>query len=165
MTETEEKGKDRYESVTDPSKFRPSPKEFQCGEELEDGGGIIGRTGVSFFCTLPKNKESGEGDDGKSPDDNRLTFTCRDRSSGVLESEESAITNDEFEATQNACSVDPFFFDEGYTLAGRTGFQVWSVSESQKLEWMTRFFSYTILRFVLIPTKFHLACIGDKVND
>lgn len=105
------------ESMVDPSKFRPSPKEFQCGEELEEC--VIGRSGVSFFCTLPKSKHG---------DGSRLTFSCRDRSSGVLESEESAITNDEFEATQNATAVDPFFFDAGYTLAGRTGFQVWSVS-------------------------------------
>lgn len=123
MTETEVKENNQVGSVKDPSKFRPSPKEFQCGEELEEDGGIIGRTGVSFFCTLPKRKEIGEGDEC------RLTFSCRDRSSGVLESEESVITNDEYEATENATSVDPFFFDEGYTLAGRTGFQVWSVSE------------------------------------
>ncbi len=123
MTEKEIKEDNQDGSVKDPSKFRPSPKEFQCGEELEEGGGIIGRSGVSFFCTLPKSKELGEGGNC------RLIFSCRDRSSGVLESEESAITNDEFEATQNATAVDPFFFDEGYTLAGRTGFQVWSVSE------------------------------------
>ena len=114
---------DQNGSMIVQSKFRPSPKEFQCGEELEEG--VIGKSGVSFFCTLPKSDMK---DDGETLDASRLTFSCRDRSSGVLESEESAITNDEFEATQNATAVDPFFFDPGYTLAGRTGFQVWSVS-------------------------------------
>ena len=118
MAEKEIKENGENESMIDPSNFRPSPKEFQCGEELEEC--VIGRSGVSFFCTLPRTKEDIDG--------SRLTFSCRDRSSGVLESEESAITNDEFEATQNATAVDPFFFDAGYTLAGRTGFQVWSVS-------------------------------------
>jgi len=36
------------------------------------------------------------------------------------------VTNEQFEATQNSTGVDPFFFDKGYTLAGKTGFQVWS---------------------------------------
>ena len=123
LTLNPEGSSDESGSMIDPSKFRPSPKDFKCGEELEDGE--IGRSGVSFFCTLPKGKEI---DESATQGENRLTFSCRDRSSGVLESEESAITNDEFEATQNATAVDPFFFDAGYTLAGRTGFQVWSVS-------------------------------------
>lgn len=129
MAEKDIQDYDRNECMADPSKFRPSPIEFQCGEELEKGGGFIGRSGVSFFCTLPEGKGiDGKNDAGKL-DGSRLTFSCRDRSSGVLESQELAITNDQYEATLNATSVDPFFFDAGYTLAGRTGFQVWSVSQ------------------------------------
>lgn len=116
-------------SMTDPSKFRPSPTEFQCGEELEESAETIGKSGVTFFCTLPKGKAIDTQHSSGTLDDSRLRFCCRDRSCGVLESQEAAITNDEFEATQNATAVDPFFFDAGYTLAGRTGFQVWSVSK------------------------------------
>jgi hypothetical protein len=117
-------------SMADPSKFRQSPAEFQCGEELDEDGGFVGRSGVSFFCTLPRGKHVDSKNGSITVNDcHRLTFSCRGRSSGVLESQESAITNDQYEATQNATTVDPFFFDEGYTLAGRTGFQVWSVSE------------------------------------
>ena len=136
MTEQPFQKDDQNGSMADPSKFRPSPPEFRCGEELEEGGGSIGISGVSFFCTLPKITDSDDDDDddnknnnNKTSNDRRLTFSCRDRSSGVLEIMESAVTNDEFEATQNSTAVDPFFFDPGYTLAGRTGFQVWSVSE------------------------------------
>jgi hypothetical protein len=147
MAEKEIQDDDKNGSMADPSKFRPSPTEFQCGEELEEGGGSIGISGVFFFCTLPKGKCTDMNNDAKTLDDYRLTFTCRDRSSGVLESQESAITNDQFEATQNATAVDPFFFDAGYTLAGRTGFQVWSVSEcirgskKSKMEKENTFFS------------------------
>jgi len=139
----------RNGSMADPSKFRPSPPEFRCGEELEEGGGFIGRSGVSFFCTLPKIKDSDgndDGDDDKTSNDRQLTFSCRDRSSGVLEIMESAVTNDEFEATQNSTAVDPFFFDTGYTLAGRTGFQVWSVSEDIRRR-ENLFFIYDVQTF------------------
>ena len=131
MTEQPIQQDNRNGSMVDPSKFRPSPPEFRCGEELEEGGGSIGISGVSFFCTLPKRKDSNDDDDNNNAnnDQRRLTFSCRDRSSGVLEKQESSVTNDEFDATQNSTAVDPFFFDAGYTLAGRTGFQVWSVSE------------------------------------
>mmetsp|Transcript_32427 Transcript_32427/g.76290 ORF Transcript_32427/g.76290 Transcript_32427/m.76290 type:complete len:406 (+) Transcript_32427:199-1416(+) len=142
-------------SMTDPSKFRELPPGFQCGEELEDGGiGSIGRCGVSFYCVLPpaSNRDDTGGVNGE-PEKNqtqrsttsnsqhqhqhqhqeqqqqqrrKLTFRCRDRSVGVLESKESAITKAEYDATDTAEAMDPFFFDAGYTLAGRTGFQVWS---------------------------------------
>ena len=97
--------------MTDPSKLRRPPTDFKCGEELEEG--LIGRSGVSFFCTLPTKIGADENTNTKTSDNDRLWFSCRDRSSGVLESQESAITNDQFEATQNATAVDPFFFDAG----------------------------------------------------
>ena len=121
---------DPNRSMKDPSRFRPSPKEFRCGEELDDDGGSIGRAGVLFFCTLPEIQGTTTDGENAVAAPKKLAFACRDRSSGVLESQEAAITNDEFEATQNATAVDPFFFDAGYTLAGRTGFQVWSVRQA-----------------------------------
>lgn len=54
-----------------------------------------------------------------------LTFSCRGRSVGMLlETEEAAEENEEEEFEK----VDCHFFDPGYTLAGRTGFQIWSAS-------------------------------------
>eukprot|EP00536_Pseudo-nitzschia_multiseries_P012514 jgi/Psemu1/208888/e_gw1.482.16.1 len=124
--------------MTDPSKFRELPPGFRCGEELEQGGdgSSIGRSGVSFFCEcrlspLPDDGEQNQPQQQpqqlrQQQQQLRLTFRCRDRSVGVLESKESAIARDEYDATDTAEAVDPFFFDTGYTLAGRTGFQVWS---------------------------------------
>lgn len=127
MTEQTIQEDKKNESMTDPSKFRSPPPGFKCGEELEEGDGSIGRSGVSFYCILPENKESNDNRDiQRTIHQRRLTFSCRDRSVGVLESQESAITKDEYDATENSTAGDPFFFDAGYTLAGRTGFQVWS---------------------------------------
>jgi hypothetical protein len=103
--------------LRDPSKFRPSPPEFQCGERLEEGGGAVGIGGVVFFCTLPRsNKDSSDDDESENENEisnSQLIFSCRDRSCGVLEKQESAVTNEQFEATQNSTAVDPFFFDTG----------------------------------------------------
>ena len=105
--------------LRDPSNFRPSPSEFQCGERLEEGGGDVGIGGVVFFCTLPRsNEDNNSSDDDESENENeisnnQLIFSCRDRSCGVLEKQESAVTNEQFEATQNSTAVDPFFFDTG----------------------------------------------------
>lgn len=107
--------------LRDPSIFRPSPSEFQCGERLEEGGGDVGIGGVVFFCTLPRsNEDNNSSDDDESENENeneisnnQLIFSCRDRSCGVLEKQESAVTNEQFEATQNSTAVDPFFFDTG----------------------------------------------------
>lgn len=89
--------------LKDPSRLRGPPKGFQCGENVEEGE--VGS--VNFYFTLP--------------DGARLDFSCRGRSVGVLLKNEPDVADEELESE---IAVDPFFFDDGYTLAGRTGFQV-----------------------------------------
>lgn len=88
------------------TKCRPSPPGFECGEILEEDGEV---GSVVFFCTTPTQ---------------RLEFSCRGRSVGVLNDKESVVSNEELE--EATATVDPFFFDKGYSLAGRTGFQIWA---------------------------------------
>ena len=120
------------------------------GEEDEDGDdnddseseNYDGYT-YQFSCTVPCRRQlqqQQEQDDESSKNSQRkyLTFQCRGRSVGVmLESDthnnnsknnnidvDDDIDDDDDEQPM----LDPFFFDEGYTLAGRTGFQVWAGS-------------------------------------
>eukprot|EP00934_Nitzschia_sp_Nitz4_P007289 Nitzschia sp. Nitz4//scaffold32_size149145//94155//95291//NITZ4_002889-RA/size149145-processed-gene-0.130-mRNA-1//-1//CDS//3329548099//7279//frame0 len=102
-------------------KQRPRPAGFECGEILQ-GEQSIGS--VAFYCTLPLHRSETSATDTNIHSFCRLTFGCRDRSVGVLENEESVLTNEELQVVQDV--VDPNFFDAGYTLAGRTGFQVWA---------------------------------------
>ena len=63
-----------------------------------------------------------------SKDHQRLEFSCRRGSVGVLEEHEIAPRSSTQEALEEATyeQVDPQFFDPGYTLAGATGFQIWA---------------------------------------
>mmetsp|Transcript_24424 Transcript_24424/g.36420 ORF Transcript_24424/g.36420 Transcript_24424/m.36420 type:complete len:333 (+) Transcript_24424:260-1258(+) len=97
-------------SLKDPKKLRSPPPSFQCSETIEEGE--VGS--VSFTCTLPFTSTP-------------LIFSCRGRSVGVLIEDEAVVKDDELEQV-NGDAVDPNFFDTGYTLAGRTGFQVWAGS-------------------------------------
>jgi predicted nicotinamide N-methyase len=92
--------------VVDEAKYRLSPPAFQCGEILEEDGEV----GSVVFCSTTPN--------------HRLEFSCRGRSVGVLNDQELGVSNEELE--EATATVDPFFFDKGYTLAGRTGFQIWA---------------------------------------
>jgi len=97
------------------SRHRPPPESFRCDEFLEtrhytssdneDEENISGQA-VMFRCSLPDSDET-------------LTFKCLEPSCGVLIEKETAAQKEE------TGEVDPFFFDSGYTLAGKTGFQVW----------------------------------------
>mmetsp|Transcript_32780 Transcript_32780/g.49411 ORF Transcript_32780/g.49411 Transcript_32780/m.49411 type:complete len:355 (+) Transcript_32780:84-1148(+) len=105
----------------DSSLLRPASNGFQCHETLQtqtadsettldynDGEDEVftGQQKIIFNCTLPQEGQS-------------LVFICLEPSCGVLLEEESAAEKEE------DGQMDPFFFDEGYTLAGKTGFQVW----------------------------------------
>ena len=68
---------------------------------------FIDETPAVFHCTLPP------------PSNTILEFRCRDSSCGALESGEKAAT-----LAEEDYSVDPNFFDKGYSMAGSTGFKV-----------------------------------------
>lgn len=96
----------------DESRRRPPVSGFQCGERVDqqdDGTALV----VMFHCNLSQSNMM-----------NRLEFCCREPSCGALLQDEERATFDQ----DNQEIVDPNFFDEGYTLAGRTGFQVWTGS-------------------------------------
>jgi hypothetical protein len=90
----------------DESLRRPPSESFLCGETIidddEDETGCV----VNFHCTVPN-------------DGAQLEFCCREPSCGVLINDEKKAEKKEDGA------MDPNFFDEGYTLAGKTGWQVW----------------------------------------
>ena len=85
---------------------------FQCSERVVKDGVL---TSIIFRCNLPtKNTD-------ETNEDNHLEFHCREPSCGVLEwGEASASLTDEDYA------VDPNFFDGGYSMAGSTGFKIWT---------------------------------------
>lgn len=114
--------------LKDPSLLRLSPSGFQCGETFEEGE--VGS--VTFYATLPPPPPS-------TPDEashgcrhrigkpkERLLFGCRGRSINVLRKSEDVVDDEDLEEANSR--VDPNFFDAGYGLAGRTGFQVWAGS-------------------------------------
>ena len=94
----------------------------------------IGR--IKFSCTIPHNKNSStQKTDIDHDDDDKVSvlhFRCRDQSVGFLNSNENSASSDDGDTKNNLDSVhevvDPNFFDSGYTLAGRTGFQIWAGS-------------------------------------
>jgi len=91
----------------DPSRYRALPDGFKCGERVEqDSAGLYS---VLFYCNLPGLKTQ------------TLEFSCREPSCGALEGDEEAAT-----LTDDDYIVDPNFFDDGYTMAGKTGFKVWT---------------------------------------
>lgn len=110
-----------------PKRPRPPPVGFECGESVatahdgvhddEEEVGV-----VSFYCTLPPNTfikpSSGTTD--------KLTFSCRGRSVGALLPDEPSVDETLLDSADAYETVDPFLFNEDYSPAGKTGFQVWS---------------------------------------
>lgn len=88
------------------AKPRSIPPEFKCYEYVEEGE--VGS--IRFRASLPNQSQ-------------HVTLSCRGRSVGYLVKGETPVKDDEIIE-----SVDPFFFDSGYTSAGRTGFQIWAGS-------------------------------------
>lgn len=111
-------------TMMEESRRRPPVAGFQCGERVdrqEDGSIDC----VIFHCNLPQHNNANDGKDNiTAAKSSRLVFCCREPSCGALLQEEEAA---DFNTEENY-TVDPNFFDEGYTLAGRTGFQVWTGS-------------------------------------
>ncbi len=130
-------------NLKDPSLLLTPHPYFRCNEttltsndlqEDEEDDDEIGR--IKFSCTVPLINdstttkaplcsESNSEQQASNPINvSTLHFRCRDQSVGFLNSNENSATvqDDDHEV------VDPNFFDAGYTLAGRTGFQIWAGS-------------------------------------
>ena len=100
--------------------FVPINPLLQCGEQWihdhdqyeddDDDDGFHGP--ITFHVQLP-------GDDNK----HRLNFNCRDKSSGVLLPSEPSVTKED--TYSDGPPSDPFFFEKGFYLEAKTGFQVW----------------------------------------
>lgn len=105
----------------DESIRREPVSSFHCGERFEQTNDPEEEDqllqSVVFVCHLPTN--------------NTLEFACREPSCGALFPNETSVETD-------SQQVDPNFFDAGYTLAAKTGFQVWTG---------TRFLLETLLFF------------------
>ena len=110
-----------------PKRPRPPPVAFECGESVatandgahddEEEVGV-----VSFYCTLPPNTSIKL----SSGTTSKLTFSCRGRSVGALLPTESSVDETILDSADAYETVDPFLFNEDYSPAGKTGFQVWS---------------------------------------
>jgi predicted nicotinamide N-methyase len=100
----------------------PSSGTVRCGEVVngnDNAKGVDEDLPVDFVCTLFPTRL---GDDGKHGTLS-LYFGCRRPSfDAVLTEHEQKVGKDEFDDS----TVDPNFFDPGYTLAGSTGFCVWA---------------------------------------
>lgn len=90
-----------------------------CGEEWihnheeDDDDDDDYRGPITFHIQLPSQDSNNN--------QRRLKFSCRDKSSGVLlKSEPSVSKEDTFDGP-----CDPFFFEKGFYLEAKTGFQVW----------------------------------------
>lgn len=139
MSQIETSSSSSSSLLLDKTRFRPPGEAFQCGEYHNCDGekkaeGIAdadsssststARKRISFFCTAAGNDQ----------DQQRLVFQCHEPSYGVLiEGEEPATSTTTTVSTTKSSSssedeggnVDCFLFDEGFSLMGRTGFQVW----------------------------------------
>lgn len=129
-----------------PKRPRPPPAGFECGESVatctdntdnvideEDEVGV-----VSFYCTLPpspsvssassttNSSSACTGNGNATHGKNKLTFSCRGRSVGALLPTEDSVDETMLDSADAYEAVDPFLFNEDYSPAGKTGFQVWS---------------------------------------
>lgn len=98
----------------DESRICPPHPDFHCSERSERNDPEDVVSSVIFRCHL-RLPPDGEG--------HRLEFVCREPSCGALLPTETDLVLHE---GCDEAPVDPHFFDDGYTLAGRTGFQVWT---------------------------------------
>lgn len=98
-----------YQEYMQKERHRPPTKGFQCREDIEEEDHL---KSIIFKCNLPHQHQQ-----------HILEFNCREPSCGALEGEEegAVLSEDDY-------AVDPNFFDEGYSMAGSTGFKVWTGS-------------------------------------
>jgi hypothetical protein len=108
----------------EPNLQRPPSKGFQCRETPSRDEN--GQPMVVFSCTLPSTTAT----TAATTRSHTLTFNCREPSCGVLNEEEALESKEQHvdEGNNNddeEVAMDPFFFEQGYSLAGKTGWQVW----------------------------------------
>lgn len=129
----------KLKQLKDPSLLLTPNPSFKCAENIQplrndshdyDSDEEVGR--VEFTCVIPSPNCNSE----KKVDTNTtldaatttLKFRCRDQSVGFLLSNEASASDDQENLDSCHEAMDPNFFDTGYTLAGRTGFQIWAGS-------------------------------------
>ncbi|KAL7516249.1 hypothetical protein ACHAWX_001281 [Stephanocyclus meneghinianus] len=91
---------------TAPCLLVPPNPSFQCSESKATHY-------VLFTCNVPNSSS-------------RLEFACRSPSCGALHENEPSVHDQRSEQDEDECRVDPNFFDAGYTMAGSTGFTIWT---------------------------------------
>lgn len=130
----------------------PPTEGFHCGERIEkiadddddDDDFPSSSSAIVFFCNVPPSPLASPTSDGEDADGSTapyggssgsgcsnvsrvLRFRCREPSCGALEGDEPAATwGDAEEEEEHHRTSDPHFFDGGYTMAGATGFKVWT---------------------------------------
>lgn len=100
--------------IPNPSCNTPINSDILCGEKWNIDHDTIYdddefyQGPITFHITLPSM-------------DRELKFSCRDKSAGVLLPSETALVINSGEGGMN----DPFFFEKGFYLEAKTGFQPW----------------------------------------
>ena len=119
------------ENLPDEHRYRAPPVGFECGERVDESGDV---GLVTFYCSRPPSCRAA---DAAQVNSKFLTFSCRKRSVGVLIEDETQVRDEDMEQAYE--TVDPNFFDAGYTLAGTTGFQIWAGTRLlvESLAWPT----------------------------
>lgn len=105
---------------------REPVKGFRCGERIGAFDEELGYAPVIFQCNyslpFPSANELSSSETSTTP--RVLEFQSREPACGPLLPGEDTVKVDLNDQQDNF--VDPNFFDAGYTLAGRTGFQIWT---------------------------------------
>lgn len=120
------------QNLRDPSLLLSPHTSFKCGETIKpsindyDSDEEVGR--VEFSCTVPNPFCDLASTTSSSVATTTLRFRCRDQSVGFLLSNETSASDDPENLDSCHETMDPNFFDVGYTAAGRTGFQIWAGS-------------------------------------
>jgi hypothetical protein len=110
------------------SLLRPPGGGFQCGEYYEGikmdlsvaqdsmAEGDSPSHAITFYCPVARNDK-----------DRKLLFQCREPSYGVLREGKEPVVHRRSDNTERMKEEDTgsFLFDDGFSLMGRTGFQVW----------------------------------------
>ncbi len=101
--------------VADDTRMQPVSAELQCGEVWNHEDDKSHETESDYDEDLPITFQLTISNSSRC-----LEFGCRDASCGVLISGETAAPK-----ASNDGRIDPFFFEKGFYLEAKTGFQIW----------------------------------------